>query len=106
MPRFVSEPLEPAAGAFDPAPMSHGEPALPPEFRWHGERMIVARVLRVWRSTKIDRGDAYLARHWFEIATGDGRVAIIYFDRQARAGKHRWWIYTIDGAPEAPTSGT
>ncbi|HTV73286.1 MAG TPA: DUF6504 family protein [Candidatus Acidoferrales bacterium] len=95
MPRFVSEPIDPVAGAFDPATMSRGEPALPPEFRWRDEHLVVAAVLRVWRSTKLDRGDAYLARHWFEIRTDDGRKAVIYFDRQARGGKHRWWLYTI-----------
>jgi hypothetical protein len=101
MNRFVSEPLDPAADAFDPAAMSRGEPALPPEFRWRGERLVIAQILRTWRSTKDDRGDTYLARHWFEIRTQDGRTAVVYFDRHARAGKPRWWLYTI-GSNESP----
>jgi hypothetical protein len=95
MSHFVSEPIDPVAGAFDPAAMSRGEPSLPPEFRWRRERLVVARVLRTWRSTKIDRGDTYLARHWFEIRIADERTAVVYFERHARAGKPRWWLYTI-----------
>jgi phosphoribosylglycinamide formyltransferase-1 len=102
--RFVGEPIDPAADAFDPATMSRGEPALPPEFRRRDERLVIARLLRTWRSTKTDRGEAYLARHWFEITTTDGRRAVIYFDRRARAGKPRWWLYTITNAENAPNS--
>lgn len=87
----------PAAGAFEPAALVRGEPPLPPEFTWRGEKLVVRDVLRTWRTTKTDRGDVYLARHWFEFASGDGRRAVVYFDRQARKGKPRWWLYTLEG---------
>lgn len=100
MPRtFVSEPLEPAAGSFDPQVMSHGEPALPAAFAWRAESLRVKSVLRTWRGLKEDRGDVYLKRHYFELELEDGRVAVVYFMRQphrlAKLGDKRWWLYTI-----------
>ncbi len=92
--RFGSEPLEPAGDAYVTAAAA-GEPPLPARFTWRGEELGVQRLLRRWRSTKMDRGDTYLKRHWFEFALPDGRIAQVYFERQARRGTPRWWLYTI-----------
>lgn len=94
--RFVSQPIDPLDCAFDADVMSHGEPSLPGSFRWHDDELHVASVVRTWRSTKDDRGDTYLKRHWFECRLTDGRSAIMYFDRQARRGAARWWLYSIE----------
>ncbi|MBV9149158.1 MAG: cytoplasmic protein [Candidatus Eremiobacteraeota bacterium] len=94
--QFVSQPLQAIGASFDPATMSHGEPALPAAFQWNDETLTVRTLLRTWRSTKTDRGDVYLARHWFEIDLGDQRRATIYFERQARRNAPRWWLYTIE----------
>ena len=91
---FVSEPLEPGGDFVDSAALSRGEPPLPRSFRWRTEHVVVRNVRRTWRSTKVDRGDSYLSRHWFEVETTDGRTAVVYFDRKAR-GADRWWLYTI-----------
>lgn len=101
MPRhFVSEALQPIGGSFDPAVMSRGEPALPAAFEWKDDRLTVCVLLRTWRSTRTDRGEAYLARHWFEIdVTAEHekrRRAVVYFERQAPRRAPRWWLYTID----------
>jgi uncharacterized protein DUF6504 len=93
---FVSEAIEPGGTFVDSAALSSGEPPLPASFQWRDSELAVRRVVRTWRSTKLDRGDAYLARHWFEVETGDGRIAVLYFDRKARAGSARWWLYTIE----------
>jgi hypothetical protein len=97
--KFVSEPLDPVAGSFDPHVMSQGEPALPPGFFWRGQPLRVKSVLRTWRGLKEDRGDIYLKRHYFELQLEDGRVAVVYFMRQphrhAGVGDKRWWLYTI-----------
>jgi phosphoribosylglycinamide formyltransferase-1 len=93
---FVSEPLTPLTALYDAAGPSRGEPALPAGFRWREESLDVAAVRRTWRSTKDDRGDTYLKRHWYEIALRDGRTAVVYFDRGARRGTPRWWLYTLD----------
>lgn len=93
--RFVSEPLVPSDEWRDSPALSRGEPALPNRFRLHDDELAIAGMLRSWRSTNTDRGDTYLARHWYELALADGRVAVIYFDRKARAGQPRWWLYTI-----------
>lgn len=100
--RFVSESLAADAMSFEPATIAHGEPPLPSGFIWRGERLAVARVLRTWRSTKEDRGESYLKRHWFEFALPDGRRATVYFDRQARCGSARWWLYALAPGAEGP----
>jgi hypothetical protein len=92
--RFVSEAIE-ALGGFDTAPMGHGEPGLPPAFRWGDEELTIRGVRRKWRGTKEDRGDIYLKRHYFELELADGRIATIYFDRQAKPNAARWFLYTI-----------
>ncbi|MDQ6931391.1 MAG: DUF6504 family protein [Candidatus Eremiobacteraeota bacterium] len=95
MPKFVSEPIAAVIESFDVATMSHGEPSLPSGFVWREQTLMVGEVLRTWRGTKVDRGDTYLKRHWFEFRTTDGRTAVVYFDRQAKPGAARWWLYTI-----------
>ncbi len=92
--RFVSEAIAPG-GDFDVAAMSRGEPSLPQHFVWNGGELRIAQLRRAWRSTKTDRGDVYLKRHWFEVLLDDDRVAVVYFERQARRGTPRWWLYTI-----------
>lgn len=98
---FVSKPIVPEAGAFDVTAMSHGEPSLPAAFRFGEERLEVSRICKQWRSTKADRGEEYLKRHWFEFETADGRVAVVYFDRGAKRGAPRWYLYTLTGTTEA-----
>ncbi|HMD02290.1 MAG TPA: DUF6504 family protein [Candidatus Baltobacteraceae bacterium] len=98
-PRFISEALVPG-GVFDAAPVTRGEPALPARFAWHAEVLRVCALRRAWRSTKTDRGDVYLKRHWFELELEDGRNAVVYFDRQGRRGEPRWWLYTLEDPPE------
>jgi hypothetical protein len=84
---FISEPIEPAAPSGTD---------LPRAFAWRNETLDVRTVRRTWRGTKEDRGDVYLKRHWYEFETADGRIAAVYFDRGAKPGAHRWWLYTIE----------
>jgi hypothetical protein len=96
--RFIGEPLAVSgAGLVETGAFTRGEPPLPSRFAWRDEDLIVAGVLRTWRSTNIDRGDTYLARHWYELRLGDGRLAVVYFDRKARRGAANWWLYTLAG---------
>ncbi|HEY0613806.1 MAG TPA: DUF6504 family protein [Candidatus Elarobacter sp.] len=100
-PEFVSEALAPSAECIDTGALSRGEPPLPREFGWRGERLVVGTVRRTWRSTTTDRGDVYLARHWFEVLLADGRSAVLYFDRKSRRDRPHWWLYTIEAAGAA-----
>ncbi len=93
--RFVGAQLTPAATYVASVPVVVGEPPLPRSFRWRSSDLPVLEVVASWRSTKTDRGDAYLAKQWYEIRTAGGRSAIVYFDRKARAGRPRWWLYSI-----------
>ncbi len=94
--RFISEALKPVVESFDSAAMEHGEPGLPSAFTWREETLAIKSVVKVWRSMKEDRGDKYLARHWYEIEISDGRRFTIYFDRHAKVGKPRWWLYSLE----------
>jgi hypothetical protein len=95
MRKFVGRPLQPAGEGFATA-ASGSEPPVPRAFRWGDRTIMIAAVLRQWRSTKTDRGDAYLKRHWFELRTDDGATVEVYFDRQSRRGAPQWWLYAID----------
>jgi hypothetical protein len=104
VPEFVSEALQTSGECVDTGALSRGEPALPKEFGWRQQRLTVKDVRRSWRSTTTDRGDTYLARHWYEIELDDGRVAVVYFDRKARRETPHWWLYTLADATLPPLS--
>jgi hypothetical protein len=93
---FVSEPIEPVGGAHPEAGPADRGPAPPIAFRWRDEIIEIATIVRTWQSTKDDRGDTYLKRHWFETTLRDGRTAVVYFDRAARRGSPPWRLYTLD----------
>jgi hypothetical protein len=95
--RFVGEALVPAAMYLPSPALSRGEPPLPASFVWKTVELPVHEILRTWRSTKTDRGDDYLAKLWYEFKTSGDHVAVVYFDRKARPGRARWWLYSISG---------
>jgi hypothetical protein len=98
MRKFISRPLLPTGEGF--VTIANGsEPPVPRAFLWGDRRLLISEVLRTWRSTKTDRGDAYLKRHWFELQTACGLKIEVYYDRQSQPGVSRWWLYTIDDAP-------
>ena len=108
-PRFVGEPIEPEADAFDPARLAMGEPDAPRRFRWRDRPFAVTTLLRRWRSFKTDRGEKYVDRHWFEVETESGEVMRLYCDRRPRTTERRWWLFSVqrggmlpDGAPVHP----
>jgi Family of unknown function (DUF6504) len=90
--RFVSEPLEPLGVAVD----SRGTPELPPVFRWGERELQVGEVTQTRRGTKVDRGDTYLKRHYFDFRTPDGALVTVYFERQAKRGAPRWWLFSLE----------
>lgn len=105
MPDFVSEPVDPVAGTFDPTAMSRGEPGVPARFRWRGREFAVVEVVRAWKTSTRDRGELYLRRHWFELQTACGRRITLYCERQAKnrnKPKQRWWMYAIADPAERP----
>jgi len=94
--RFVSEPLRVADAEYvTSAALSQAEPPVPRRFRWRSEGLEIADITGTRRSTKDDRGDTYLAKHWYEVRLADGRDAVIYFDRKVKPGTARWWLYSI-----------
>jgi hypothetical protein len=95
--RFIGGPIKPGGTEFLTQP-SGGEPPVPRAFVWDDRTLRISAVLRTWRSTKTDRGDAYLKRHWFELETEDGATIEVYYDREARRGAPQWWLYTIEDA--------
>ncbi len=69
---------------------------MPQVFMWGSRTLLITVVLRSWRSTKADRGDVYLKRHWYELGTATGAKLEVYYDRESRHKTSRWWLYTID----------
>jgi len=96
LPRFISQAIEPQAGSFDPSAIGRGEPSLPSAFVWGTQTLVVASQLKSWRTTKVDRGDTYVDKHWFDFLTPDGATATVYFHRRALRGQARWWLHTIE----------
>jgi Domain of unknown function (DUF6504) len=92
---FVSRPIEPTGDGFI-TPAAGNEPPVPRAFLWGDRTLVITAVLRTWRSTKSDRGDAYLKRHWFELQTAAGQRIEVYYDRESRRGASPWWLYTIE----------
>ncbi len=102
---FISEPLKPLEGSFDPAAMGMGAPGVPEKFRWKKRDLVVAEILESWKEhgdCKHGSGERYLRKHIFRIRMEDGSVAQIYFLRSfGRAnGKvaSRWWLHSIEEA--------
>jgi len=101
--QFVSEPLTPVQGCFEPGSMTRGEPGLPLRFIWRVEEYEVAEVLEAWKETgpcKTHGSEQYLRKHWWRIRTTCGLEMTIYFERQPRSKrqrKARWWLYTVAG---------
>ncbi|GAB4186068.1 MAG: hypothetical protein Kow00105_00520 [Phycisphaeraceae bacterium] len=97
--QFISEPITPVPGTFDPQGIAQGEPGLPARFIWRNDEYRVAEVLSVWKTSTPEKsgGEVYLRRHWWELRTVTGHVFKIYFERQRkrRDAKTRWFIYTV-----------
>lgn len=100
--RFVCEPLVACYGEGGDGEVSvtMHEPALPPAFLWRQERIVIAGTVARRRSSKVDRGDTYLKRHWYDLQTGDGRIVTVYYDRAAKRGAPHWWLYSIEDNAE------
>ena len=101
---FLSEPIRPVKGTFDPAGMARGEPGVPHEFHWREKKFIVAAVLERWKDTGECRngsGERYIRKHNYRIRTSDGDILQIYFQRSVGRGKlpkMRWWIRGVESA--------
>ena len=99
--QFVSEPIKPLQGTFDPAGMTRGEPGLPHRFLWRDKEYTVAEVLEAWKEDgpcKSGSSEMYLRKHWFRVATEQGAEMTLYFQRQPRSkrqSKARCWLYTV-----------
>jgi phosphoribosylglycinamide formyltransferase-1 len=103
---FISEPLDPDAGTFDPARMAMGEPGLPAKFRWRDRELVVAELLEQWKEhgdCKHGSGERYLRKHGYRLRTADGLVIRIYFQRSfgRSSGRviSRWWLHSIENEP-------
>jgi len=98
---FISEAIKPVTATFDTNRMKAGEPGLPREFVWRGQKFRVKDVVRSWRKTGPcihGSKEMYVRRHFYEIVTDSGEKMKIYFDRQPLKGRvkaARWWLFSI-----------
>ena len=99
--QFISEPIHPVEGTFDPSGMIRGEPGLPQRFVWRDTEYIVTDVLEAWKEDgpcQSGSSEMYLRKHWYRVATERGIEMTLYFQRQPRSkrqSKARWWLYTV-----------
>ncbi len=111
--RFVSQPIQPEPGTFEPGAMARGGPGLPVAFRWGQRRLVIQEVLGTWRESAPcthGSGERYLARHGFVCRLESGETARVYFERRpGRGGRRRWWLLGFletDASPRGhPPSG-
>ena len=99
--KFISESIKPVIATADTNAMAAGGPALPREFTWRGNTLVIATVLHTWHETGPCRNgspESYVRKHWFEVETTSNQKAKIYFERQARGRKltRRWWLFSIE----------
>ena len=98
--KFISEPIVPIAGTFDPKIMATGAPSMPARFTWRDKEYTVVQMLETWKESgpcKSGSKEAYLRKHFFKIITAGNIEMTIYFQRQSRSkqtAKKRWWLYT------------
>lgn len=96
---FISEPIDPIASAASPRPAARGEPSLPKQFRWRDTTYTIAEVRKSWKQSRPEGhrpgGEMYLRRHYWTVRTTSGETMTLYCLRQARPGRKRWWLYTI-----------
>ncbi|MHB1156766.1 MAG: DUF6504 family protein [Phycisphaerales bacterium] len=99
-PQFISEPITPAPGSFDPVGMARGEPGLPSHFTWRKQRHTVVEVIETWTTSNRSLcGETYLRRHWYKVRTESGSIVTLYCERQPKSGRtarRRWWLYTTE----------
>jgi phosphoribosylglycinamide formyltransferase-1 len=110
---FVSEPITPLEGSFDPAGMARGEPGLPRQFRWRKRVYTVAEVLEQGKEhgdCRHGSGERYVRRHVYRVRTADGTLFQLYFQRSFGRGKwqarRRWWVRSVEAGEEAKENGT
>jgi len=102
---FISEPIEPVPGTFDPALMRSGLASLPEAFTWRNRQYRIAECLSHHKVSSREgaraQGELYLRRQEFVVRLDTGQIARLYVQRQARPGisresaKKRWFLYTI-----------
>ena len=99
--RFVSESIRPVPGSMAPRPGVAGEPCLPDAFTWGDKTFAIRDVLERWKETgpcTHGSGESYVRKHWFRVATADGREMKIYFERRPRSARdrtRRWWLHSL-----------
>ncbi len=108
---FVSEPIKPDAGTFNAAAMAAGQPGLPSGFTWRDRHYQIQRLLAEWKHSEAEGhrpgGERYYRKHYFRVATQDGRIMTIYAVRHVKPGENprkRWWLYTVE-RPDPTTGG-
>lgn len=107
---FISEPIKPDRGAFDPSMMATGLASVPAGFTWRDRHYDVVEVLEHVKVSTPERGladaERYLRRQQFTVTLDTGATAVIYVERQTRRGasakaaRQRWFLYSISEIAE------
>ena len=94
---FVSKNIKPCGDDFALERMLTGEPGLPRSFAWGDRTIVVAEVIKRWKSCspcKHGSTEQYVRRHWYRILDPQGNRYTLYFDRSLpKHRRDRWWLY-------------
>ena len=100
---FVSEPITPDAGTFQPEAMARGQPGLPSGFTWRGRHYAIRELLDEWKHSEAYNhtpgGDRYYRKHYFRVRVDRGERMTLYAVRHVKPGENqrkRWWLYSIE----------
>jgi hypothetical protein len=112
---FISEPITPDKGGFDPSALTSGLAGLPAGFTWRGRRYVIEECLEHRKVTAPEGhregNERYLRRQEFVVRLDTGQTAVLYIERQAsrgasaKAARQRWFLYTITPPDDAEEGG-
>lgn len=106
--QFISEPIKPVKSTFDTSRMAVGEPGLPQEFSWRGKTYRIKKVLETGKKLGPCRhgsGEMYVRKHFYKVETESGEIMTLYFDRQMKTKKARWWLLSSAESYKKDSSG-
>lgn len=109
VPEFISEPITPDRGSFDPANMVQGLAGVPGGFTWRGEHFAIVELIEhskiSTREGHTASGELYLRREQFTVRLDTDQIATLYIERQPRgASRQRWFLYTLSTPRSEPDS--
>ena len=105
--RFIGEPVDVPAAAFDASVMEGGLPGVPSVFVWRGREYRVSAVLssrRTLRRCRNGSTERYVGRHEFRLQTECGMELTMYLLRSV-SKRDKWTLFSMKNDSKGISSG-